>query len=217
MDEQAAQGDWQSLIVRPERDSDDSFHEHRRGFPPCFTMRTPTLNRIRGLTLLDVLIVLALLAALVVVLLPALARPKSHSRISCINNLKQVGISVSVWAGDHENKMPWEISSTREGTAESIGTRATFRHFQVLSNELGTPRILICQKDQMRSAATNFTTDFNNSHVSYFLNFDAATNDPNSVLAGDDNLLLNGVPVRSGPLEWRPGEVMSWTDKRHIK
>ena len=166
---------------------------------------------------MEVLFVVCVLAALAFMLLPAIPRPKARSRISCINNLKQAGISLSVWAGDHDHKFPWELSRRNDGTAESIGTRATFRHFQVLSNELGTPRILICPKDLEHRAATNFTTDLNNSHISYFLNFDAVMNNPNSVLAGDANLVLNDVPVRSGPLGWRPGEVLSWTDKRHIK
>ena len=43
----------------------------------------------------------------------------------------------------------------------------TFRHFQVMSNELSTPKILACPADT-RAAANNFFR-LKNQNVSYFV------------------------------------------------
>src|ERR1041385_363949 len=174
-------------------------------------MKIVTSKKVRGLTLVEVLAAVLVLVLLIVVLLPRNPNRRATAfRIQCISNLKQLGIGVSVWSGDCGDKWPWQVSVTNGGTREYIGTSETFRHFQVLSNELGTPRLLFCPEESKRRFATNFTSDFNNSGISYFLNTDATANDPNLVLSGDGNLTLNGALVKSGALDWRSGDVLRW-------
>ena len=48
----------------------------------------------------------------------------------------------------------------------------TFRHFQVMSNELSTPKILVCPADT-RVAAANFVR-LKNQNVSYFVGLEAS-------------------------------------------
>ena len=56
-------------------------------------------QRIAALTLVEVLIVIAALALLAAILLPALAKAKRRaSKISCVSQLKQIGIAYRVWA-----------------------------------------------------------------------------------------------------------------------
>lgn len=170
------------------------------------------------MTLLDLLVVLAVIGILAVMLLPALMKAKAHdARIRCISNLKQIGLAYRIREGDHNNFYPQAISRTNGGTMEFITGANAFRHFQIMSNELFTPRILICpaESDPIRIIATNFSY-LSNRNLSYFVGIVANESSANMILSGDHNL-TNGTPVKNGILELATNNPGGWTRKIHNK
>jgi prepilin-type N-terminal cleavage/methylation domain-containing protein len=59
-------------------------------------------------TLIELLVVIAVIALLASLLLPALRVAKEKGKqISCMNNLKQLGISIELWLSDHADTPPY--------------------------------------------------------------------------------------------------------------
>jgi prepilin-type processing-associated H-X9-DG protein len=168
-------------------------------------------------TLLELLAVAAAIAIVAALLLPALARPnrhRTHTRINCLNNLKQVGLTFQLWAGDNGERFPMSVPHTEGGAMESAREGNVARIFMVMSNELGTPKILRCRNDTPRTAATNFT-QIANTNVSYFVCLNATRNGPPGIwLAGDRNV-TNGLAPVYGVLNAPTNRPTGWSKDIH--
>ena len=168
-----------------------------------------------ALTIVEVLFIVVVLILLVVTFLPLFSRARIRGGHNCITNLMQIDLSFNIWAGDNNNKFPKDVSVANGGAMELVATGNAAGCFLVISNELNTPKILVCPADFHRTAATNFGNDFNNSHISYLIDIDAATNYPHRLLCGDDNFEVGGSPIKSGVALLSTNMAVIWGPGRH--
>jgi len=146
-------------------------------------------QRTPAFTLIELLVVIAIIAILASLLLPALARGKAKANdVACINNLKEIGLGLRLWANDQGDKYPWQVDISKGGSA---GSPDWTDHVRVLSNELRTTKILLCPADKASKLGPNWVILTGDANISYFLGTNSFFNQAGSqiILAGDRNVL----------------------------
>ena len=164
--------------------------------------------------LIELLVILCVVGILLCICIPWLDRARMRAKSICCNcNLKQIGLGFRTWAIDRTNNFPMSLSTNHGGTREYNLSGDVFPHFQAISNELSTPKVLVCPGDS-RQPAADFGTNFANSNLSYFIGIEAQDSFPQMFLSGDRNL-TNGSLSTNRVLELTTNVLAGWTEKLH--
>jgi type II secretory pathway pseudopilin PulG len=167
----------------------------------------------RAFTLIELIVIVLTLIVLAGTLVTGLIRARRTARlIQCNSNLKQIGLSFRTWAIDHSNERPPRVPMASGGSEELVGTGQVFVHLRLMSNELVTPKILVCPADKAKTAVGDFGLNFSDTNVSYFVSVDADENTPQMFGAGDRNLAFQGQPLKPGLFALTTNSPsLSWT------
>jgi hypothetical protein len=129
-----------------------------------------------------------------IIALPLLgSNTQSAGLAGCLNNLRQVGQAMRIWALDR-GAFNWEVSVSQGGTGLSLNT---WEHFLIYSNLVSSPRVFACPSDD-RQPARDFSMSpgglawpagGENNAVSYFIGLDTLFDRHTMILSGDRHLI----------------------------
>ena len=117
--------------------------------------------RAGAFTLIELLVVIAIIAILAGMLLPALARAKgSGKRIFCVNNLRQLGLSMQMFTDDNEGLQPLRTINTLSGGSWPTSLRDYYKDLKVL----------VCPSDLTPLSNSSANSNEDRAQRSYMLN-----------------------------------------------
>jgi prepilin-type N-terminal cleavage/methylation domain-containing protein/prepilin-type processing-associated H-X9-DG protein len=100
--------------------------------------------RARAFTLIELLVVIAIIALLIGLLLPTLGRARlSGKSTACLGRLQQIGVAISLYQSDFDNRLPQAKGPLPEGGESVIGALFGGKKGQVPFygiNEIGAER-----------------------------------------------------------------------------
>lgn len=165
-------------------------------------------------TIIELILIVVSLTLLILLMTFGLPNARRAASLkTCANNLRQIGLAFRTFCIDSSDSFGMHVPEASGGSDEAKYTGELFRHFQVMSNELGACGMLVCPTDNRRPAAA-FTNGFSNTNISYFVGIDASDWNPYMFLCGDRNV-TNGLPLTNSILTLTTNRPSGWTVGLH--
>jgi prepilin-type N-terminal cleavage/methylation domain-containing protein len=176
-------------------------------------------HRTRAFTLLELLVVVAMIAVILLLATPTHKGAKEKATgARCLNNLRQINLGGILWASAAAERFPWQTSTNAGGSLELIGNGIAADHFAPLAAMIPNPAVFLCPADRTRSAASQ-SASLSNSNLSYFVSLNATligiSNPAALLLTGDRHLAIGKQPIPSGLFETNNSVGLDWLPGWH--
>lgn len=107
----------------------------------------PQRGRPRAFTLIELMVVVAIIALLIAILLPALSKARtSAKRTACGSQLKDIGVALQVYINGNHGRLP-HVSQLPSAGPWPLTTKKAFSIADVLKDEISDSRAFHCPAD----------------------------------------------------------------------
>lgn len=158
-------------------------------------------RQVAGFTLVELMVVMGIIAILMALLLPSIARAKAKAnQTSCLNNMRQLTLSATLYATDHEDEFPARRPLTN---AWPVKLKPYYSSWQIIacpSDHFGVAGLFANDTNPKRSYLINGFNDYFKVSLS-----------PGDYRAFQQWRYAHGMKVAALP---RPSETILFGEKR---